>query len=150
MEWIKYSLVYTADSIRTFDSKSNRTADSIRDSIRTQKNDSQVPSVVVVWLQIACISPTSFNSAETMNTLRYATRAKRMKTKPVVIMVSPLVSCFIGYYWGDAIRYKYYCGSDNNDHFYTTVAADWLNVNALDQRNGRRYVAHSAWPSIRE
>ena len=34
MEWIKYSLVYTADSIRTFDSKSNRTADSIRDSIQ--------------------------------------------------------------------------------------------------------------------
>ena len=37
-------MVYTADSIRKFDSKSNRTADSIRDSIRTQKNDSQVPS----------------------------------------------------------------------------------------------------------
>ena len=37
MEWIKYSLVYTADSIRKFDSKSNRTADSIRYSIRTQK-----------------------------------------------------------------------------------------------------------------
>jgi len=37
MELIKYSLVYTADSIRTFDSKSNRTADLIRDSIRTQK-----------------------------------------------------------------------------------------------------------------
>ena len=37
MEWIKYSLVYTADSIRKFDSKSNRTADSIRASIRTQK-----------------------------------------------------------------------------------------------------------------
>ena len=37
-------VVYTADSIRKFDSKSNRTADSIRDSIRTQKNDSQVPS----------------------------------------------------------------------------------------------------------
>jgi len=36
-------VVYTADSIRKFDSKSNRTADSIRDSIRTQKNDSQVP-----------------------------------------------------------------------------------------------------------
>ena len=42
-KWIKYSLVYTADSIRKFDSKSNRTADSIRDSIRTQKNDSLVP-----------------------------------------------------------------------------------------------------------
>ena len=44
MEWIQYSLVYTADSIQKFDSKSNRTADSIRDSIWTQKNDSQVPS----------------------------------------------------------------------------------------------------------
>ena len=44
MEWIKYSLVYTADLIRKFDSKSNRAADSIRDSIRTQKNDSQVPT----------------------------------------------------------------------------------------------------------
>ena len=37
MEWIKYSLVYTADSIRKFDSKSNRTADSIRDSIQRKK-----------------------------------------------------------------------------------------------------------------
>ena len=30
-------VVYTADSIRKFDLKSNRTAASIRDSIRTQK-----------------------------------------------------------------------------------------------------------------
>jgi len=30
-------VVYTADSIRRFDSKMNRTADSIRDSIRTGK-----------------------------------------------------------------------------------------------------------------
>ena len=37
-------VVYTADSIRKFDSKSNRMADSIRDSIQTQKNDSQVPT----------------------------------------------------------------------------------------------------------
>ena len=37
-------VVYTADSIRKFDSKSNRTSDSIRDSIRTQKSDSQVPT----------------------------------------------------------------------------------------------------------
>jgi len=39
-------VVYTADSIRKFDSKSNRTADSIQDSIRTQKNDSQVPNYI--------------------------------------------------------------------------------------------------------
>ena len=38
-------MVYTADSIQKFDSKSNRTADSIRDSIRTQKNDLQGPSL---------------------------------------------------------------------------------------------------------
>jgi len=30
-------VVYTADSIRRFDSKTNRTADSIPDSIRTKK-----------------------------------------------------------------------------------------------------------------
>jgi len=40
---------YTADSIRRFDSKTNRTADSIRDSIRTKKNDSQVPSKEVAF-----------------------------------------------------------------------------------------------------
>ena len=41
-------VVYTADSIRKFDSKSNRTAD----SIRTQKTDSQVPTHVppISWL----------------------------------------------------------------------------------------------------
>jgi len=39
-----------ADSIRRFDSKTNRTADSIRDSIRTKKNDSQVPSLNIVFI----------------------------------------------------------------------------------------------------
>jgi len=42
MEWIKYSLVYTADLIRKFDSKSNRMADSRFDS--NAKKDSQVPN----------------------------------------------------------------------------------------------------------
>ena len=45
LDGVTACVVYTADSIRKFDSKSNRTADSIRDSIRTQKNDSQVPTV---------------------------------------------------------------------------------------------------------
>ena len=49
MEWIKYSLVYTADSIRKFDSKSNRTADSIRDSIRTQKTIRRSLVYTAVW-----------------------------------------------------------------------------------------------------
>lgn len=36
--------------------------------------------------QIACISPAKSNLTETVNTLRYAARAKKIKTKPVVLM----------------------------------------------------------------
>jgi len=53
-----YGLRDTADSIRKFDLKTNRMADSIRDSIRTKKNDSQVPkkiyNSVVYFLLIFC------------------------------------------------------------------------------------------------
>ena len=38
--------------------------------------------------QIACVSPARSNLSETSNTLRYAARAKRIKTKPIVVMVS--------------------------------------------------------------
>ncbi|KAF8767947.1 Kinesin-like protein KIF12 like protein [Argiope bruennichi] len=37
-------------------------------------------------LMIACVSPSRVNIAETLNTLRYASRAKRIKTKPMVRM----------------------------------------------------------------
>ena len=37
--------------------------------------------------QIACVSPAISNGSESMNTLRYANRAKKIKTKPVVKMV---------------------------------------------------------------
>ncbi|CAG7817516.1 unnamed protein product, partial [Allacma fusca] len=36
--------------------------------------------------RIACISPAKSNMSETLNTLRYAARAKRIKTKPIVVM----------------------------------------------------------------
>ncbi|KAF6019863.1 KIF12 [Bugula neritina] len=39
-----------------------------------------------VTLMIACVSPSKSNQGETMNTLRYATRTKRIKNKPVVKM----------------------------------------------------------------
>ncbi|XP_035708563.1 kinesin-like protein KIF12 isoform X1 [Folsomia candida] len=39
-----------------------------------------------VTLMIACISPAKSNMSETLNTLRYAARAKRIRTKPVVVM----------------------------------------------------------------
>ena len=41
-----------------------------------------------VEFQIACISPSSYVVQDTLNTLRYAHRAKRIKNKPVVQMVS--------------------------------------------------------------
>ncbi|XP_066139419.1 kinesin-like protein KIF12 [Euwallacea fornicatus] len=39
-----------------------------------------------VTLMVACVSPAKFNVHETLNTLRYASRAKRIVTKPVVLM----------------------------------------------------------------
>ncbi|KAF2343240.1 Kinesin motor domain [Trinorchestia longiramus] len=41
-----------------------------------------------VTLMIACVSPARSNISETINTLRYAARAKRIRTKPIIIMVS--------------------------------------------------------------
>lgn len=35
-------------------------------------------------MMIACISPADYNIEETINTLRYADRAKQIKNKPIV------------------------------------------------------------------
>lgn len=37
-----------------------------------------------VTLMIACISPADYNLEETLSTLRYADRARRIKNKPIV------------------------------------------------------------------
>ena len=55
LDGVTACVVYTADSIRKVDSKSNRTADSIPDSIRTQKNDSQVPSFDLSDTNFVCV-----------------------------------------------------------------------------------------------
>ncbi|KAJ8312603.1 hypothetical protein KUTeg_009976 [Tegillarca granosa] len=39
-----------------------------------------------VTLMIACVTPSSHHAAESINTLRYASRAKRIRTKPIVKM----------------------------------------------------------------
>ncbi|XP_033230766.1 kinesin-like protein KIF12 [Belonocnema kinseyi] len=39
-----------------------------------------------VSLMIACISPARSNASETLNTLRYASRTKKIRTKPIVVM----------------------------------------------------------------
>ncbi|XP_055621885.1 kinesin-like protein KIF12 isoform X2 [Toxorhynchites rutilus septentrionalis] len=39
-----------------------------------------------VTLMIACISPARSNITETLNTLRYAARAKKIRTKPIIVM----------------------------------------------------------------
>ncbi|KAJ1531608.1 hypothetical protein ONE63_000280 [Megalurothrips usitatus] len=39
-----------------------------------------------VTLMIACISPAKSNISESLNTLRYAARAKKIRTKPIIVM----------------------------------------------------------------
>ncbi|XP_014240067.1 kinesin-like protein KIF12 [Cimex lectularius] len=39
-----------------------------------------------VTLMIACISPARSNVTETLNTLRYASRAKKIRNKPIIVM----------------------------------------------------------------
>ncbi|XP_076756124.1 kinesin-like protein KIF12 isoform X3 [Xylocopa sonorina] len=39
-----------------------------------------------VTLMIACVSPVRSNASETLNTLRYAARVKKIRTKPIVVM----------------------------------------------------------------
>jgi hypothetical protein len=41
-------------------------------------------------VQVACVSPARSNLSETLNTLRYAARAKHIRNKPVVVMVALL------------------------------------------------------------
>jgi hypothetical protein len=37
-------------------------------------------------MMVACISPSGFNMNETLNTLRYASRAKRIQNRPMIQM----------------------------------------------------------------
>ncbi|OAD62769.1 Kinesin-like protein KIF12 [Eufriesea mexicana] len=39
-----------------------------------------------VTLMVACVSPAKSNASETLNTLRYAARVKKIRTKPIVVM----------------------------------------------------------------
>ncbi|KAG5324677.1 KIF12 protein, partial [Acromyrmex heyeri] len=39
-----------------------------------------------VTLMVACVSPARSNANETLNTLRYAARAKKISTKPIIVM----------------------------------------------------------------
>ncbi|XP_076674086.1 kinesin-like protein KIF12 isoform X2 [Andrena cerasifolii] len=41
-----------------------------------------------VTLMVACVSPARSNASETLNTLRYAARVKKIRTKPIVVMDS--------------------------------------------------------------
>ncbi|KAH8040109.1 hypothetical protein HPB51_009365 [Rhipicephalus microplus] len=43
-------------------------------------------------LIIACVSPSASNAHETINTLRYASRAKKVKTKPMIRMTSDVTA----------------------------------------------------------
>ncbi|CRK88043.1 CLUMA_CG001829, isoform A [Clunio marinus] len=68
-------------------------ADSKKRSGHIPYRDSQLTKLLAdslagngVTLMIACISPAKSNQCETINTLRYAARAKKIKTKPLIII----------------------------------------------------------------
>ena len=48
-------------------------------------------------MKVACISPARSNLCETLNTLRYAARAKHIHNQPVVVMVSWLLLDLISF-----------------------------------------------------
>lgn len=56
--------------------------------------------------QIACVSPARSNASETISTLRYAARAKKIKTKPVIVMVNIVFNHFGNYKVGTS-NYKH-------------------------------------------
>ncbi|KAG5886030.1 hypothetical protein JTB14_023671 [Gonioctena quinquepunctata] len=68
-------------------------SDSKRKSSHIPYRDSKLTKLLAdslagngVTLMIACISPAKSNIHETLNTLRYAARAKKIRTKPIVLM----------------------------------------------------------------
>ena len=60
---------------------------------------------------IAALSPADINYVETLSTLRYADRAKRIKTKAVVNEnpVEKLIRQLkVSFYWHISFKYSYY------------------------------------------
>ena len=60
---------------------------------------------------IAALSPADINYVETLSTLRYADRAKRIKTKAVVNEnpVEKLIRQLkVSFYWPISFKYSYY------------------------------------------
>lgn len=63
-----------------------RHVDGETDSLSNRSRLRLTIRVVCIHFQIACISPAKSNLCETINTLRYAARAKKIKTKPLIII----------------------------------------------------------------
>ncbi|KAM7310664.1 kinesin-like protein KIF12 [Ixodes scapularis] len=78
----KLSLVDLAGSEKTKKTKS-------KGNTLTEANNINKSLLVLgncISCLVACVSPSASNAPETINTLRYASRAKRVKTKPMVRM----------------------------------------------------------------
>lgn len=56
----------------------------------------QIPSMFLLMFLFmlfpACISPADINAEETLNTLKYANRARNIQNKPVVSLMTNLIS----------------------------------------------------------
>ncbi|XP_063225816.1 kinesin-like protein KIF12 isoform X2 [Bacillus rossius redtenbacheri] len=91
-----------------------------------------------VTLMIACISPARSSLSETINTLRYAARAKKIRTKPIVVM-DPRESLIL------SLKREVNALQEENDHLRTA-----LNLNeARPPSQGSRQGVGAAAPGAR-
>ncbi|XP_059484569.1 kinesin-like protein KIF12 isoform X2 [Neocloeon triangulifer] len=91
-----------------------------------------------VTLMIACVSPAKSNYTETLNTLRYAARAKKIRTKPVVVM-DPREALIL------SLKREVNALQDENDHLRnalqlsaSTSEPSRSRMNSADKGSGRR------------
>uniref|UniRef100_A0A6P7GSR7 Kinesin-like protein KIF12 n=1 Tax=Diabrotica virgifera virgifera TaxID=50390 RepID=A0A6P7GSR7_DIAVI len=82
-DYSRYNFGYCISSLS--DTKRNKGHIPYRDSKLTKLLADSLAGNGVT-LMIACISPAKSNIHETLNTLRYAARAKKIRTKPIVVM----------------------------------------------------------------
>ncbi|XP_050534148.1 kinesin-like protein KIF12 isoform X2 [Daktulosphaira vitifoliae] len=78
-----------------------------------------------VTLMIACVSPARSNTSETLSTLRYAARAKKIKAKPVIVM-DPRESLIV------SLRREVEALQNENDHLRKVLDINKASVTKIN------------------
>ncbi|XP_012524987.1 kinesin-like protein KIF12 isoform X1 [Monomorium pharaonis] len=84
-----------------------------------------------VTLMIACVSPARSNANETLNTLRYAARAKKISTKPIIVM-DPREALIL------SLKREVGALQTENEHLRMTLhLSEVQNMNRSESKSGR-------------